>query len=172
MATLTGAMLAYAFSFHPSEFTEQAIDDRLKISFRLIASFCGVYGFSFLYNSKRKMAFTAGLIGMVANTLRLELIDFTSIPVPMAAFIGALSSGLLASLIRERTVYPRITLTVPSIVIMVPGMFMYKAVYYLGNNDMTSASLWLGKAILIVASLPLGIVFARIFTDKNFRKSS
>ena len=49
---------------------------------------------------------------------------------------------------------------------------MYKAVYYLGNNDMTSASLWLGKAILIVASLPLGIVFARIFTDKNFRKSS
>ena len=60
----------------------------------------------------------------------------------------------------------------PSIVIMVPGMFMYKAVYYLGSNDMTSASLWLGKAILIVASLPLGIVFARIFTDKNFRKSS
>ena len=172
MATLTGAMLAYAFRFHPSEFTEQAIDDRLKIAFRLIASFCGVYGFSFLYNSKRKMAFTAGLIGMVANTLRLELIDFTSIPVPMAAFIGALSSGLLASLIRERTVYPRITLTVPSIVIMVPGMFMYKAVYYLGNNDMTSASLWFGKAILIVASLSLGIVFARIFTDKNFRKSS
>lgn len=172
MATLTGAMLAYAYSFHPSEFKEQELSDGLKLLLRLVTSFCGVYGFSFLYNSKRKMAFTAGIIGMIANTLRLELIDFTSIPVPMAAFIGALSSGLMASLIRGRTIYPRISLTVPSIVIMVPGMFMYKAVYYLGNNDMTSASLWLGKAVLIVASLPLGIVFARILTDKNFRKSS
>ena len=172
MATLTGALMAACFSYHPAEFTEQDLGDGTKAVLRVIASFCGVYGFSFLYNSRRKMACTAGVIGMTANTLRLELIDFTSIPVPAAAFIGALTAGLMASAFKRFIGYPRITLTVPSIVIMVPGMFMYKGIYYLGMNDISTGSLWLSKAVLIVMALPLGLVFARIFTDKNFRKST
>ena len=172
MATLTGALMAAVFQYHPADFKEQSMDDGLKIILRLVTSFCGVYGFSFLFNSKRKMACTAGVIGMIANTLRLELIDFTPIPVPAAAFIGALSAGLMASAIKRFIGYPRITLTVPSIVIMVPGMFMYKGIYYLGMNDIQSGAMWLSKAVLIVMALPLGLVFARIFTDKNFRKSS
>ena len=172
MATLTGALMAAGCHYHPADFKENSMDDGLKILLRLITSFCGVYGFSFLFNSRRKMACTAGIIGMIANTLRLELIDFTSIPVPAAAFIGALSAGLMASAIKRFVGFPRITLTVPSIVIMVPGMFMYKGIYYLGMNDIQSGAMWLSKALLIVMALPLGLVFARIFTDKNFRKSS
>ncbi len=172
MATLTGWLTAYLFNFSPSEFQELDIDPVLKVFFRLVTSFCGVYGFSFLYNSKRKMAFTAGLIGMIANTLRLELIDYTNIPVAAAAFIGAMSAGLMASAMKAKIGYPRITLTVPSIVIMVPGMFMYKGIYYIGLNDISTGGLWLSKAFLIVAALPLGLIFARIFTDNNFRKSS
>ena len=140
-----------------------------------MATFTGwitVYGFSLMFNSPRKMAFTAGIIGMIANTLRLELIDFTSIPVSVAAFIGALCAGLLASAIKKRIGFPRITITVPSIVIMVPGMFMYKGIYYIALNDIQTGALWITKALLIVAALPLGLIFARILTDKNFRQSS
>ena len=172
MATLTGTIMAYGFRFHPAEFSEQKLSDGMKLLLRLVTSFCGVYGFSFLYNSKRKMAVIAGLIGMIANTLRLELIDFTSIPVPAAAFVGALVSGLIASAVHRFVKYPRITLTVPSIVIMVPGMFMYKGIYYIGLNDIAAGGLWICKAVLIVFALPLGLIFARTFTDKNFRKSS
>ena len=172
MATLTGSMMAWIFRYHPSEFKEQELSDALKCLFRMICSFCGVYGFSFLFNSRRRMAVCAGFIGMIANTLRLELIDFTEIPVPAAAFVGALTAGLLASLLKKHIGYPRITLTVPSIVIMVPGMFMYKGIYYLGCSDIATGSLWLCKAALIVMALPLGLIFARILTDRNFRKSS
>jgi len=125
-----------------------------------------------MFNSTRKMAATAGIIGMIANTLRLELIDYTPVPVSLAAFIGALSSGLMASMIKKYIGYPRITITVPSIVIMVPGMFMYKGIYYIARNDLAVGGLWLSKAFLIVIALPLGLVFARILTDQNFRKSS
>ncbi len=172
MATITGWITALLFHFSPSDFESQEINPILKLILRMITSFCGVYGFSFLFNSKRKMALTAGIIGMIANTLRLELIDFTNVPVSAAAFAGALSAGLLASAIKKKVGYPRITLTVPSIVIMVPGMFMYKGIYYLALNDVATGSLWLSKAILIVLALPLGLIFARILTDKNFRKSS
>ena len=118
------------------------------------------------------MAVTAGIIGMLANTLRLELTEYTDIPISAAAFIGALFAGLLASAIKAKIGYPRITLTVPSIVIMVPGMFLYKGIYYLGLNDITSGSIWLTKALLIISALPLGLITARIITDRNFRKSS
>lgn len=172
MATLTGWITATIFHFHPSEFNEPELTPALTLVLRLITSFCGVYGFSLMFNSPRKMALTAGIIGMIVNTLRLELIDFTSIPVSTAAFVGALCSGLLASALKKKVGYPRITLTVPSIVIMVPGMFMYKGIYYMALNDIQTGSLWLTKALLIVVALPLGLIFARILTDTNFRKSS
>ncbi|MFQ7714366.1 MAG: threonine/serine exporter family protein [Agathobacter rectalis] len=43
-----------------------------------------------------------------------------------AAFAGALTAGLLASFIKQNNGYPRISLTVPSIVIMVPGLYLYR----------------------------------------------
>lgn len=173
MATLTGWVAALVFQFSPSEFAQYNMNPILHLVLRLMASFAGVYGFSMMFNSPGKMALTAGLIGMIANTVRLELIDFTSIPVSIAAFIGALLAGLMASAIRDKVHhFPRITLTVPSIVIMVPGLFMYKAIHYIGINDISTGALWLTKAILIVMALSLGLVFARILTDNNFRKVS
>lgn len=172
MATLTGWVMAMLFHYVPADFVELEIDTPMKILFRALASFVGVYGFSYLFNSTRRMALTAGLIGMVANTLRLELIDFTDIPVSLAAFLAALTAGLLASAIKKKIGYPRITVTIPSIVIMVPGMFLYKGIYYIGFNDITNGAMWLTKAFLIIIALPVGLVAARILTDTNFRKSS
>ena len=172
VATLTGWVSALVFNFHPQDFESYTLDPVLRFAIIMITSFCGVYGLSLMFNSKRQMAATAGCIGMIANTLRLELIDMLDVHVGLAAFIGALSAGLLASAIHHWIGYPRITLTVPSIVIMVPGMFMYKGIYYIALNDIATGGLWLTKAVLIVMALPLGLIFARIFTDKNFRKSS
>ena len=47
-------------------------------------------------------------------------------------FLGALLSGLLASCLKSAVGYPRISVTVPSIVIMVPGLYFYRAIYNLG----------------------------------------
>lgn len=171
-AALTGWITASLFGFAPGEFTDVSLPLPLTIILRLIMSFIGVYGFSLMFNSTRKMAFTAGIIGMLANTLRLELIDFTSIHPAAAAFIGTLTAGLLATAVKPVIGCPRITLTVPSVVIMVPGMFLYKGVFFIAQNDISQGGLWLTKAILIIISLPLGLIFARILTDKNFRKSS
>ncbi|MGB4091939.1 MAG: threonine/serine exporter family protein [Ruminococcus flavefaciens] len=171
-ATMTGWAAATVFCFAPANFEEQQIEPLMMLVFRLITSFLGVYGFSLMFNSPRRIAATAGCIGMIANTLRLELIDFADMPVGAAAFIGALSAGLMASALKKWIGWPRITLTVPSIVIMVPGMFMYKGIYYIVLNDIATGGLWLTKAFLIVLALPLGLIAARILTDNNFRKSS
>ena len=125
-----------------------------------------------MFNSDKRLAFVAALIGAVSNTLRLELVDFTAMPPAAAAFLGALTAGILASILNKEQGYPRITITVPSIVIMVPGLYLYRGVYNLGIMNMTEANQWLVAASLIVLALPLGLIFARILTDKDFRHCS
>ena len=85
-----------------------------------------------MFNSPIVLAASAAVIGAVSNTLRLELVDMAGMPPAAAAFIGAFCAGILASALKNRVGYPRISLTVPSIVIMVPGLYLYRAVYNLG----------------------------------------
>lgn len=171
VATTTGMLTAYVLHFAPNSFAPLGLDEVTYCLLRLLASFFGVYGFSYLYNSPRKMAFTAALFGMLANTLRLELVSIFGLPVGVAAYIGALAAGLMAGHVEWFTGYPRIALTVPSIVIMVPGMFMYQAVYYFAVGNPSDGVTALMKAVMIALALPLGLITARIIQDRNFRKN-
>ena len=171
VATLAGAFTASLFNFAPVDFEPYSLPLYYLIPLRLVMSFLGVFGFSILFNSTVRMASIAGVIGAVANVLRLCLTDM-GVGMSIAAFCGALTAGLLASSIKNHIGFPRITLTVPSIVIMVPGMFMYKGIFFFSQADFSTGLNWLAKAVIVVVSLPLGLVFARILTDRNFRKSS
>ena len=122
-----------------------------------------------MFNSPVPMAATAAAIGAVANTLRLELVDLAGMPPAAAAFLGALTAGLLASVLKRWAGYPRISITVPSIVIMVPGLYFYRAFYTLGVMDLGTSAMWAASALLIVLALPLGLIFARIVSDPAFR---
>lgn len=117
----------------------------------------------------RNLAVCAALIGAVTNTFRLELVSLAGFPPAVAAFLGALLAGLLASCLKSAAGYPRISVTVPSIVIMVPGLYFYRAIYNLGILSLTDSATWFANAILIIVALPLGLIFARIITDKTFR---
>ena len=169
VATMFAWIMALLLKLQPQDFTTIHMSKILILVLRIITSFCGVFGFSIMFNSSIPMAATAACIGAVANTLRLELIDFTHMPYSVAAFIGALTAGLLASFIKSNNGYPRISLTVPSIVIMVPGLYLYRAIYNFGIMSLTEAVSWFSLAIMIIMALPLGLIFARILTDKTFR---
>lgn len=169
VATLSAWIMALLLNLKPADFTVLHLSVFSRFFFRMIASFCGVFGFSIMFNSSYFMAATAASIGAVANTLRLELIDFTHMPPAEAAFIGALTAGLLASFIKRANGYPRISLTVPSIVIMVPGLYLYRAIYNFGIMSLSDAISWFTSAIMIIMMLPLGLIFARILTDRTFR---
>lgn len=171
-ATMFAWIMALLLKLQPQDFVALHLGSMMHLVLRLIASFCGVFGFSIMFNSSVYIAATAACIGAVANTLRLELVDYAGMPSAAAAFIGALTAGLLASIIKRDHGYPRISLTVPSIVIMVPGLYLYRAIYNFGIMSLTEAVLWFAAAIMIIVSLPLGLIFARILTDRTFRYCS
>ncbi|WP_338215371.1 threonine/serine ThrE exporter family protein [Lacticaseibacillus salsurivasis] len=169
VATLTGWVVAMLVQFHPENFLPLGLSFWPLLGLRIVASFCGVFGFSIMFNSPVPMATMAGLIGALANTLRLTLSSSAGLPPAAAAFLGALLAGLLASLANRRDGYPRISLTVPAIVIMVPGLYMYRAMFNLGLSNVDVGGSWLIQAAMMVVALPLGLAMARIITDPTWR---
>ena len=169
LATITGWIVAMIVGFTPNEFVPQGLDPVSTCLLRCLMSFVGVFGFSIMFNSTPRMAFTAACIGLVANTTRLELIDLAGMLPESAALIGALIAGLLASFVGLKMTLPRISLTVPSIVIMVPGLYLYRAMYYLGILDAGDALSWGLRAMIIIFCLPIGLALARMLTDKSWR---
>ncbi|MDO5591187.1 MAG: threonine/serine exporter family protein [Lachnospiraceae bacterium] len=169
VATMAAWIMALILHLKPIDFPKLSLQLWEQILFRLMASFCGVFGFSIMFNSPTRLAAVAAGLGAVANTLRLEFVDLTNMPPAAAAFIGALTAGVLASLIKNKAGYPRIAVTVPSIVIMVPGLYLYRGFYNLGIMSLSESASWFAAAMLIIMALPLGLIFARILTDPSFR---
>ena len=72
-------------------------------------------------------------------------------------------------LMHRGTSYPRVCLTVPSIVVMVPGLYLYQAVFYLGNVEVVPALEYGFRAIMIILMLPIGIATWRVLSDREWR---
>lgn len=177
MATLAGWMVATIVHLNPQGFEPLGLNPWVNTALRALTAFGGVWGFSVLFNSPQRMCFTAAFIGAITDTLRLTVVDM-GMPPEAAAFLGAMLAGLLASAWRSSVRhgflppylgYPRICLTVPAIVIMVPGLYMYRAMFYLGQFDTLNALDWAFKAFMVILCLPIGLAMARVITDKSWR---
>ncbi|WEV60035.1 threonine/serine exporter family protein [Bifidobacterium sp. ESL0728] len=177
MATLAGWMVAAIVHLNPQGFEPLGLNPWVNTALRALCAFGGVWGFSVLFNSPQRMCFTAAFIGAITDTLRLTIVDM-GMPPEAAAFLGAMLAGLLASAWRSSVRhgflppylgYPRICLTVPAIVIMVPGLYMYRAMFYLGQFDTLNALDWAFRAFMVILCLPIGLAMARVITDKSWR---
>lgn len=131
------------------------------------ATIVGIAGFAILFNSSRRMAITATTIGTVANMVRLVCAEAGLQP-QFAAFVGALVVGLLGALLTKRISIPRITITVPASVVMIPGTAIYRTVYYLNSGDIDSGVGTAASASLSIIAIGAGLVVARMLTDPDW----
>jgi uncharacterized membrane protein YjjP (DUF1212 family) len=137
----------------------------LHVGLRLVASALGVLGFALMFNSTIRMALGAAAIGMVANVLRLQLAD-TGLAMQAATIVATLVVGLLAAWVAPRLNVPRITLSVPAVVIMVPGAAVYRTVVGLNNGDVEVAVTSGVQAVFVVICIAIGLAGARVLTDR------
>ncbi|WP_454050123.1 threonine/serine ThrE exporter family protein [Cellulomonas sp. Marseille-Q8402] len=168
---LTSAALAVwgvsiAVGLSPDVEVAQAIAPAALLPLRMLASFVGVLGFALMFNSPWRMALGAAAVGMVANTGRLYVPEGVA---PQAGAAGAaLLVGLLAAYLAPRLRVPRITVSVPAVVIMVPGVSAYRSVFSLSNGDTTQALAYGVQAGLVVVALSVGLAVARMLTDREW----
>ena len=171
MAVITAATMSVALVSAMTGLSPMSIDAPTPTArwylLAAVASFVGVGGFALLFNSSRRMVLFAASIGMVANMVRLVMID-AGVQPQYAAYTGGVVVGLLGAVITARTTLPRITMTVPASVIMIPGTAMYRAVHFLNSGDIDQALSNAATAGLIIVWISAGLVTARILTDRDW----
>lgn len=133
----------------------------------LPASAVGIAGFALLFNSSRRMVVAAASIGTVGSAVRWALIDATATPF-IAACLGALTVGVLGFVVVRVARIPRVTTTVPAVVVMIPGPAIYRALHGMNQGDMDAVVLYSATAAMTVLSIGAGLVLARLLTDRDW----
>jgi uncharacterized membrane protein YjjP (DUF1212 family) len=151
----------------PDPVPPPGLAEPLFLGLRSVASFLGVLGFALMFNSPWAMALGAASIGMVANVGRLLLVDADVVP-QAAAAAAALLVGLLAATVAPALRVPRITVSVPAVVIMVPGVTAYRAVYEFNTGATAQALAYAVEAGLVIVALAIGLAVARMLTDREW----
>lgn len=134
---------------------------------RLLAGFVGVLGFAVLFDTPPAIALTAAALGAAANAGRLALVDGGATP-PIAAAGAALLVGLGAYLVGDRLRAARVTLTVPAVLIMVPGAAAYRAITGVIAGDTLLAIQNGFTAVFVVVALAIGLTVARVLTEREW----
>src|SRR5262249_20795269 len=134
----------------------------LKLVFRAVASVAGGCAFAMLFNSPPRAVIAAGLVAIVANELRLGLIDAGMMLAP-AAFFGALAIGIMALVIDRRLELPRAALVVPPIVIMIPGVYIFATIVLFNRGEIEEALQAFASSAFVVGGLAMGVAVARFF---------
>lgn len=134
---------------------------------RIVASAVAAAGFAMLFNSSPRAAGLAALIGALANPARLALVELGAAP-QAASLVAALVVGLLAALFASRTSASRVTLSVPAVVIMVPGVAVYRSLVHFNDGEVARALGSGVEATFVIMGIGVGLALARMLTDRNW----
>ena len=132
-----------------------------------IASFCGGCGLGIVYNGTWRNVLHVGVIAVVGNELHLLLHD-GGVPLPLATFLAALAVGLSASIAGRWFKEARVALTVPAVVMMVPGLSALETLVYFDRGEILkglSAGVLVG---FVVGSIAFGLAAARFISQPEW----
>lgn len=141
--------------------------DLTHLGITALASFIGVLGFALMFNSPWKMALYASAIGMVANTIRKALVEH-GMMIQMATVIACVIVGVLAAWVARPAQSPIITLQVPAVLVMIPGVLAFQSVVSLNEGNYVDTIGAILEVILVVLSIMVGLVVAKLLTDRQW----
>ena len=144
-----------------------APDDPAFLAAATVASFLSVSGFALIFNSSRRMVLTAATVGCAANLVHLLLVS-TGMETFLASFLAALFVGVAGVGASRRVRVPRVTVTIPATIVLLPGARMYAAVHALVQGDIYYTIAIMAEVSLILLFLMAGLGMARILTDRDW----
>lgn len=134
----------------------------------LVASGVGVAGWSVMFNVGRRGAVLAGCVGLAGNAVRLVMLDLWAAPAWLAAMIGCLVIGALATVLGLHNKLAGVTLCVPAALIMVPGASAYRALTFFSEGNFADMTTNASLAIFTIVGMAIGLSLARILSNQTW----
>lgn len=171
MITLAASVSVWAVSLMSTLETRPRVDTDTSLVVNIVvwavASAVGVWGFASMFNSPMRLAFMAAGIGAVANTLRLLGVE-QGIPIQAATALACVIVGALGAWAACNGRYPVITLTVPAVLVMIPGVAAHESLVSVNEGDYTGAMSGILLVVLVVLAIMVGLVIAKLLFDREW----
>ena len=162
-------VLASLFHLPLAQNARPDIPAGLYLLLQVVSSGVAAAGFAMLFAASPVACVWGGVIAAVANPARIWLVEagWTS---HMAATLAVFAVGIMAELVAplHGRQYSRISLSVPAVVTMVPGVPFYLAMSHMSSGDLYAAMGGFAQSFLTFLALGLGLAFVRLLFDKNW----
>lgn len=171
MLTMAAGVSVWGVSLLSELNTGPRVDEGLPlvatIAIWAVASAVGVAGFACMFNSPVGLAASAALIGAVANTGRLLGIE-AGLPIQASTALACFVVGALGAWAARGGRYPVITLTVPAVLVMIPGVSAHQALVNLNSGNYVESVSDILLVVLVVLSIMVGLVIAKLLFDREW----
>jgi len=134
---------------------------------RVGATFLASGGFAMLFTAAPSAALMAGVNGAIINSLRLTLQDAGAYNVVVCG-LAALAAGVIAHFLARVSPHSRVSLSVPAVVVMIPGVSFFRAVSSINAGDAVAAVQPLFNCALVILAIGAGLAAARMLTDPHW----
>ena len=140
-----------------------------------IAAAIAAMGFSMIFNIQRRLLWVVAVGGIIAVCTR----NFVNFELGYGPVIGSFMGSMVVSLIAVKAVHwfhvPNHVLTIPSVIPMIPGVLMYRALFGLINmhgvvGEVTAVVSNGITASLIILYIALGVAVPNIFARRYIAK--
>ena len=134
---------------------------------RVAASFVAVFGWAIMLNSPLRAAAVSALIGVGGNAIRLGMAD-AGVTDHVAVFTGCVVMGLACAWLGRVFQVEKIIMTVPTLLVMVPGSSALRTLLYFDAGQVDQAVAQGIATVLGVIAMVAGLSAARMLTDPEW----
>lgn len=133
----------------------------------LLASFFAVFGWAMMFNSPWRMALASGVIAVIGNTPRLLMLQ-NGVKPHVATFVGCFIMGLLCALAAVLFDMEKIIMTVPTVLVSIPGSAALRTLIYFDQANVEQAMQNGVATVLVAIAMVAGLAGARMLTDPEW----
>ncbi len=133
----------------------------------LVASFFAVFGWAMMFNSPWPAALASGVIAVIGNVPRLLLLESGAKP-HVATFVGCFLMGLLCALVAGVFGMEKIIMTVPTVLVSIPGSSALRTLIFFDQADVLQAMASGVATVMAAIAMVAGLAGARMLTDPEW----
>ena len=133
----------------------------------LAASFFAVFGWATMFNSPLWTAVASGVVAMIGNLPRLLMLE-AGVKPHVATFVGCFLMGLLCAWAARLFAMEKIIMTVPTVLVSIPGSAALRTLIYFDQADVVQAMQNGVATVLAVIAMVAGLSGARMLTDPEW----
>ncbi len=137
----------------------------------LVASFFAVFGWAMMFNSPWPAAVASGVVAVIGNIPRLLMLA-DGVKPHVATFVGCFVMGLLCALAAGLFDMEKIIMTVPTVLVSIPGSAALRTLIYFDQADVAQALQSGVSTVLVVIAMIAGLSGARMLTDPEWAFTS